>query len=213
LLRCNLGSDLEPDKYFLKILWLVCMNCILCQNLAPLFYADEKNGQHYYCCGTCDLRFVDPSGYQKFVHPLYQIITAHIPADAKGLDYGCGEGPVLTHLLSKQGYDVALYDPFFFDVKSNLEKQYDFIFCIEVIEHFYHPAQELKKLKEMLVPGGHLLFMTLMYNKDIDFNTWFYRKDPTHVCFYSDQTFQWIQERFGFKTYQKVGPRVAWFSL
>lgn len=211
------------------------MSCILCQNLAELFYTDEKNGQQYYCCGTCDLRFVDPNirlnaaderdryilhnndisdpGYQKFVEPLYQIITANIPVDAKGLDYGCGEGPVLTHLLKKQGYDVALYDPFFCDEKSALDKQYDFIFCIEVIEHFYHPAQEMKKLKQMLMPGGPLLFMTLMYNKDIDFSTWFYRKDPTHVCFYSDQTFQWIQQTFGFATYQKVGPRVAWFSL
>jgi SAM-dependent methyltransferase len=226
---------LEPDKFSITLnLKGDIMNCVLCENWAPPFYGDEKKGQQYYCCDACDLRFLDPKarldakeeqaryslhnndildpGYQKFVDPLLQLITTHIPSTAKGLDYGCGEGPVLTHLLAKQGYDVSLYDPFFHDEKSVLERKYDFIFSIEVIEHFYHPAQELKKLKNILAPGGHLLFMTLMYDKDIDFSAWFYRLDPTHVCFYSDQTFRWIQKKFGFKTYQKVGPRIAWLS-
>jgi 2-polyprenyl-3-methyl-5-hydroxy-6-metoxy-1,4-benzoquinol methylase len=210
------------------------MKCILCENSAQPFFFDEKRSQQYFLCETCDLRFLNPiarlnakeerdryalheniitdPGYQKFVDPLFQLITANIPSSAKGLDYGCGEGPVLTHLLSQKGYDVALYDPFFRDDKSVLDRQYDFIFSIEVIEHFFHPADELQKLKEMLRSGGHLWFMTLLYDKSIDFGSWFYRLDPTHVCFFSDETFRWIQKRFGFANYQKVGNRIAWMQ-
>jgi len=36
--------------------------------------------------------------------------------------------------------------------------------------------------------------MTDMYDSKIDFSRWYYKNDPTHVFFYSSETFQWIQK-------------------
>jgi hypothetical protein len=40
--------------------------------------------------------------------------------------------------------------------------------------------------------------MTLLYSKDIDFDTWFYRNDETHVFFYQAKTLEWIKNNFAF---------------
>ena len=37
--------------------------------------------------------------------------------------------------------------------------------------------------------------MTMLYNDQIDFNTWFYRKDPTHVFIYRKETFEYIAQK------------------
>ena len=34
--------------------------------------------------------------------------------------------------------------------------------------------------------------MTNFYNDSIDFEDWYYRKDPTHVVFYTEQTLEAI---------------------
>lgn len=36
--------------------------------------------------------------------------------------------------------------------------------------------------------------MTNMYSPEIDFNAWYYKNDKTHVFFYSDEAFNWIQQ-------------------
>ncbi|PIU01257.1 MAG: hypothetical protein COT74_01775 [Bdellovibrionales bacterium CG10_big_fil_rev_8_21_14_0_10_45_34] len=208
------------------------LQCILCKESADLFFTDERTRQSYLHCICCDLRFLNPSfrldpldekdrylthnndvndsRYQNFVSPLYQLIKANIHSTSTGLDYGCGTGPVLTHLLSADGYDIALYDPYFMPDQSVLDAKYDFIFAVEVAEHFFDPASELLRLKELLKSGGNLMFMTLIYSADIDFGSWYYRRDPTHVCFYSEHTFNWIKEQHGFKSFKNFGNRIAW---
>ena len=34
--------------------------------------------------------------------------------------------------------------------------------------------------------------MTNFYDDSINFNDWYYRKDPTHVVFYTEETFKFI---------------------
>lgn len=211
------------------------MTCVLCAAYANLFFTDTKNQKSYFHCPVCDLRFLNPEqrlnhqdelkrylthnncvedlGYQKFVEPVLKVIQSKFPNTAKGLDFGCGEGPVLSYLLEKNGFKVDLYDPFFKPDRTVLSQYFDFIFSIEVIEHFFDPAKEFQFLKSRLNPDGSLLVMTHIFTDSVDFSKWYYRVDPTHVCFFSAKTFNWIKEEFKFKGLDLVGDRVAVFNF
>jgi hypothetical protein len=136
--------------------------------------------------------------YRNFLNKLWNPVKQELHPDAKGLDYGSGPGPTLYLMAQEDGFQCEHYDPYFHPTPSALEKQYDFITCSETAEHFYDPHHEFTKLSQMLLPGGCLGIMTTRYKRETDFQNWHYRHDPTHVTFYSDQTFVIITERFGF---------------
>jgi hypothetical protein len=79
-----------------------------------------------------------------------------------------------------------------------LARQYDFVTCTEVAEHFHHPARDWARLTTLVKPGGWLGVMTQLAPPDELFLQWRYRRDPTHVCFYGPATFEWLALRFGF---------------
>ena len=93
-------------------------------------------------------------------------------------------------MLSKEGFSVSLYDPYFYPDKAVLSKQYDFITCTETAEHFYDPFKEFNTFNDLLKPGGWLGIMTSFLTTDDKFENWYYRRDPTHVTFYCEKTFQ-----------------------
>jgi hypothetical protein len=80
-----------------------------------------------------------------------------------------------------------------------------------VIEHFYHPKKEFEMLKGMLKDGGKLYLMTDIYDESIDFASWYYKNDPTHVFLYHKDAFEYIREKFEFKSV-KVKGRLIVFS-
>jgi citrate lyase synthetase len=80
-----------------------------------------------------------------------------------------------------------------------------------VIEHFYNPAQEFAKLREMLREGGGLYLMTDIYDER-DFGSWYYKNDPTHVFMYTKETFEWIRKKYAFKELS-IEKRFIHFSL
>ena len=43
--------------------------------------------------------------------------------------------------------------------------------------------------------------MTGMLDSWSDFPDWYYHRDPTHICFYSRHTMQWIAERFHWRAH------------
>ncbi len=192
--------------------------CTLCRSNAELFY--EMPGRVYYHCGKCSAIFLSPEcyvskeaeekryqkhennisepGYRKFVEPMVLKIQEKFGPEHQGLDFGSGPGPIITKLLRDRGYSLELYDPFFCNTPAVLEKKYDFIACCEVIEHFHHPEKEFRLLRSLLKPQGVLFCMTALYNEVIDFKTWHYKDDPTHVIYYHTNTLFWIKSQFGF---------------
>ena len=180
----------------------------------------EFDGRRYYSCPTCQAVYMDPEdylsaadekeryeehnndvhdpGYQKFVAPIVDAVLRDYGPEDIGLDYGCGTGPVITKLLRDAGYQINLYDPFFADYQKNLDLNYDYIVCCEVAEHFHYPAKEFRKLYSLMKPGRSLYVKTVLYSDDIDFDSWYYKNDPTHVFFYSEETLEWIRKHFGF---------------
>lgn len=198
------------------------MPCILCNHNALLFA--EISSKSFYACQNCggvmrardqwltskkeEQRYekhendVDNLGYQEFVMPIVKAVQKDFLPTAQGLDFGCGPGPVAAKLLTDSGFSIELYDPFFYDRRAALNEKYDFILCCEVIEHFYNPKKEFQRLYSLLKPNGNLYCKTgiLTAENRQNFSPWWYKNDPAHVFFFSEETLQYIQKKFGFKT-------------
>lgn len=107
------------------------------------------------------------------------------------LDYGCGPEPVLAQLLSRKGYAVKAYDIFFKSDDDALCEKYDVVVLTEVLEHLANPKEILKELSDLLNPGGVIVLMTLFHPNDhLSFGQWWYRRDKTHVTFYTLKTIE-----------------------
>lgn len=185
---------------------------------------------HYWRCDRCSATFMAPDqrpspereraeyelhcndaadpGYRAFLSRVVRPLLERLPGPCRGLDYGCGPGPVLATLVQAAGHTVALYDPFFHPDPEVLARRYDFIACTEVAEHFHHPAEEFRRLDGMLAPGGWLALMTRFQTDDARFANWHYRRDPTHVVFYRDDTVRFIAAALGWRC-QILGADVA----
>jgi 2-polyprenyl-3-methyl-5-hydroxy-6-metoxy-1,4-benzoquinol methylase len=192
-------------------------NCPLCHSSSLKFH---KNEQQYHQCSACNAIFmdseyylnlqqekaryeehnnnVDDKGYQQFVSPITSSVLRNHTANQVGLDFGAGTGPVIAKVLADKGFKLELYDPFFHDNPKLLNKQYDYIVCCEVMEHFYKPDEEFALLKRLLKPNGRLYCMTDLYHEDINFPNWYYQKDNTHVFFYHQQSLEYIKQQSGF---------------
>jgi len=197
--------------------------CILCNNSTfyPLtFTKDYKRlgKRSYLRCHECDLIFVPDEfhlspkdeeeryllhnntlsnkGYVKMFLEKIKLIQQYCPGISSVLDYGCGDEPVLTELLQREAYDCDGYDLYFhpeFPVRS-----YDLVISTEVFEHFRDVRNELIKIRSLLKQGGFLAVMTSLHDP-VDFENWWYHSDPTHICFFSTKTFDWISKQFGFE--------------
>ncbi len=104
------------------------MQCPLCSAAgATPFHADRR--RRYLRCNACFLVFVPPAfflsrqaeraeydlhrnaiddpGYRAFLSRLAQPLLARLPPASRGLDFGCGPGPALAHMLrDPQRYTV-----------------------------------------------------------------------------------------------------------
>ena len=100
-------------------------------------------------------------------------------------------------MFEEAGYDMAIYDIFYADDPMVLQKKYDFISCSEVVEHLFQPGDVIKSHFPMLMPGGVLGIMTKLVIDQDAFAGWHYITDPTHVCFFSKETFHWLADHNG----------------
>lgn len=189
------------------------MTCPLCLNHQTLPFHTDKQ-RDYLQCQVCDLVFVpkqqlltaeeeksqydlhqnspEDAGYRKFLSRLVDPLKERLTTTAKGLDFGCGPGPTISIMMSEAGISMVNYDPFYANHPELLERSYDFITSTEVFEHLHQPSEVIPLLINMLKPGGILGIMTKRWIDKEAFSRWHYKNDPTHVCFYSERTFEWI---------------------
>jgi methyltransferase family protein len=196
------------------------MPCPLCggEHNIP-FHTDRRRS--YLRCGVCALVFVPPRyyllphaeraeydlhqnevydpGYRAFLSRLAEPLLERLAPGARGLDFGCGPGPALASMLREGGFEVSLYDIFYAPDPVALNARYDFICATEVVEHLHKPGLELARLWSLLLPGGWLGIMTKLVRDRQAFASWHYKRDPTHVCFFSEQTWRWWAREVGAK--------------
>lgn len=143
--------------------------------------------------------------YRAFLGRLAERLLPRLTPGDRGLDYGAGPAPTLSLMLREWGHTMNTYDPYFPSDPGALDRRYDFITCTETAEHFRHPAREFRRFNHLLKAGGWLGIMTRMTERlrtrEVPFENWHYRRDETHVCFYSRSTMRWIAERFGWQCY------------
>lgn len=195
------------------------MTCPLCESLETQKSYVVKQ-RDYFTCSECHLVFADPQklldafdekeryshhqndikdeGYLQFLDRLLIPLQTYIEKTQHGLDYGSGPYPMLTEVLTKRGYQLDAYDPFFASEGIQAEN-YDYLVVCEVAEHFYYPKVEFQKLCKLLRPQGKLALMTSIRYPAIDFLKWYYIQDDTHVAFYAPETVMWISRYFDLK--------------
>ncbi len=187
-------------------------HCPLCNaTRSQHFFADAR--RTFLRCSVCALVFVPPRfhlsaaderaeydkhendvedmGYRKFLSRLFIPLNKTLAEASQGLDFGCGQGPALAAMLRDVGHEVSLYDSFYQPDNAALTRRYDFICATEVVEHLHQPGSELARLWSLLKPGGVLGIMTKLVRDREAFAGWHYKNDPTHVCFFSEQTWRW----------------------
>jgi hypothetical protein len=138
-------------------------------------------------------------GYVDFLTPVVETLKPFLKPTDKGLDFGCGPGPILDQLFAGENIKVHNFDPYFFYLPHLLDDTYDFVTCTEVFEHITILFKEIVTIDNMLKPGGYFLVMTQLYSDVSDFATWGYRMDPTHICFLSPKTIDWIAKEWNYE--------------
>ena len=100
----------------------------------------------------------------------------HFGYDAEICDVGCGNGRLCT-FLADQGYrkvtgvdssplarvsdDRISFHPTKFDEFARIhERRFDFVFCVDVLEHIQDDAEFVATLLKTIKPGGWLLLVT-----------------------------------------------------
>ena len=194
--------------------------CPLCAGNNSHFYHQDKK-RSYFQCQHCQLIFADANShlaadaevaiyqqhennpadqrYRAFLNKLAGPLLERLGSTGlQGLDFGCGPGPTLSLMLQEARQQMAVFDPYFANNPAVLTEQYDFICSTEAIEHFYQPANEWALWLRLLKAKGWLGLMTKLAPSKAEFGSWHYKNDPTHVCFFSRDTFEFLANRDGF---------------
>ncbi len=198
------------------------MICPWCGGASDRFVAGA--GRDFYLCPLCRFIFVPRSqhvppeeekarylehenhagnaGYVRMFEEKLDLLAARGRSGGTALDFGCGYEPVLKTLLEKRGYEVSVYDRFFFP-RWEAGRRYDLVISTETFEHLKCPAMEVDRILEVLNPGGWLAIMTRWYPETSGepdaraFAQWYYQRDPTHIGFFGRGPFHWLAKTRG----------------
>lgn len=198
------------------------VKCKICGSSTERIF-DRQFEIDYFHCKKCDFLFMDDSkvispegeknlycnhnnslenvGYVNMFRDFIEKYIAPFEANIEtALDFGSGPGPVLALLLKEMGLKVDIYDVYFSPEKVYLNKCYDLITCTEVLEHLSRPLETLRLLHNLLNENG-ILAVTTMFHPETDeqFQNWWYRRDRTHISFYTPLTLRYIAADLGFE--------------
>jgi len=207
--------------------------CKLCSSTSIDIIEDVKMDNIYYNCKDCDFIFslklptilqeekqyshhnnsLENSGYvQMFENFIDFAIEPYADKSKPMLDYGSGPEPVLSQLLQKRNFDIQAYDPIYKKDESWRANKFSTIVSTEVFEHLHTPYETILQLIATLEDESILSFQTMFHPKDKDkFLNWWYRRDPTHVGFFSQTTLEKMQDIFKLKLLKFDDKNIAVF--
>ncbi|MBN6187242.1 class I SAM-dependent methyltransferase [Aneurinibacillus sp. BA2021] len=197
---------------------------------------DQQFGIAYYECGACEFMFEDEAhivspeeekkeydlhnnsyeneGYVNMFRDFYsRTVESYIGSGRKALDFGSGPEPVLAKILTEEyGYCTDIYDVYYAPQKVYEGQKYDLITCTEVVEHLRNPMEYFTLFADLLAEGGVLAVMTLYHPRDDEtFRRWYYRRDQTHIAFYTPKTMKYIADAVGLQLCYSDGKRCCTF--
>jgi SAM-dependent methyltransferase len=211
------------------------MKCPICSAQTRAF-VDESEGIEYRRCSVCayvhkaprhhpdwseqkaryDLHENDPDdpGYRAYFGRFLDWVLPQVDVRGRALDFGSGASDLLSTLLEEAGYDAAdRYDPIYHPDSAFLSQTYDLIVSVEVFEHLSDPLETFALLIERLNPGGHIAIRTeFAPTSDAAFAQWYYRNDPTHIAFFTPETFAQMARRTGVRLLAEDGHNKVLFT-
>jgi hypothetical protein len=209
--------------------------CKICQSDTTLLI-ERKRELLYYRCNACGFLYLDDKfiigserekrqydmhqnsfdsiGYVKMFEDFIARAIEPYEKDIKNaLEFGCGSGPVLAELLYRRGINVDKYDLYFYPEKVYEGKQYDLITSTEVFEHLQKPMDILELLVEHINDNGYIALMTKFPPKDDDeFLAWWYRRDPTHISFFTPKSFEVMAKKVGLRVLKTIDKNIVVFQ-
>jgi len=209
--------------------------CKICQSAVSSMVDLKKKVTYYRCfeCGFVSLddrdmvdEVIEKKHYEKhnntlectgYVEMFKNFITVALSPYLQNietvLDFGCGEEAVLGEILKEKGLEVDIYDIYFYPKKVYEEKQYDLITSTEVFEHLQYPKKILKTLVNSLNSDGYIVLMTKFPPKnDKEFLAWWYRRDITHISFFTPKSFEIMAEEVGLKVLKTINENMVVFQ-
>lgn len=133
--------------------------------------------------GTTEYEYTlaGPDRLPEYVWPVVvDLVQAHAPGARRVLDAGCGNGSLAAHLKAR-GYEVEGFDlstsgirlatetypgiPFrvasaYDDLRPLYPEPFDVVVSLEVVEHLFEPRVYVRRLRQVLRPGGLLVLST-----------------------------------------------------
>jgi len=197
---------------------------------------DKKKDITYYRCVSCGFVFLDDlaivdrvrekkhyekhnnsfecHGYVEMFENFISNALSPLSLDGKKvLDFGCGHTPVLAELLRRKGLNVDHYDLYFFPEKVYETKIYDLITSTEVFEHLKEPKKILRILANVLNNNGYIVLMTQFPPlDDKEFLNWWYRRDITHISFFTPQSFEIMAKEMGLNILKIIDNNIVVFQ-
>jgi len=205
------------------------MKCKICNTQIENF-KDTQLKKIFFHCSNCELIFLDKTYHVTNVNEKNQYDQHNNSLENKGyvkmfndfldftlenlniktaLDFGSGPTPVLVELLKKRGLYTEYFDKYYQPKKIYENKTYDLITSTEVFEHLENPIEILSTLAKHLNPNGIISLMTLFHtNKQEDFLKWWYRRDPTHITFFTPKSIELMANKCGLKILKTDNKRI-----
>ena len=183
-------------------------------NAKPLVWNEQLVNKFWDFYANCPEEYFT----YKYGANIIETISDEIKKGAKVLDYGCGTGFIISHLLEK-GYEIYGADSSVESIKFtnnkyadkndfrgayllgeivNLKEKFDVILVIEVIEHLSdHFLIELfQNVKSILNPGGKVIFTT-PNNEDLERSV-VYCPDCNHTFHRWQHVRQWTVDSLSY---------------
>jgi len=206
---CKTETDIIHDLAF-KIDYHKCPKCQLIQldqdyrisfSQERVIYDQHENS-------------LDNQGYLNYFIDFLEKGVLPYKKDGALLDFGSGPEPVLIQLINRDyGFQTSHYDLHYAKDKSYQDRSYDVILSTEVIEHVDNPLDFMKHLSSLLKPKGIIALMTLVHDNDTEaFLQWWYRRDQTHITFYSIKTMETLASLVGLKLIYHDRRRIFTFT-
>lgn len=212
------------------------MKCPLCESSSVTLWSEDEL-RSYFKCRECSLIFVpsefllsaeeekkrydthennqEDLRYREYLSKIALGAYPYLTAGMRGLDFGCGASTLLAQLFDENAFPTDSYDIFYHPNEEIWQKKYDFIVLSEVIEHLSSPLQTMMKLAERLTPQGQF-FIKTKFSPEFQsmFSSWYYKKDPTHICFFNDQSMRKLANVLQMGGPEITGPDLSriWFK-
>ena len=112
-------------EFFLNIENLDYWQCKFCKAtmLNPIHHISSNKEKKHYLKHNNE---IDDTRYRDFLTNLIEPLKDKICVNDIGLDYGCGYAPALADILKKEGFNIELYDPFFFKNENIFFRKFNF---------------------------------------------------------------------------------------